>query len=96
VICLVSGMLAALPALMARRSDVLAASQAGLAGTLGHLFLTLVLAALAWMTKLSGDRQPFLLWLLCLYWISLLALICVVIRVIRQARPYAKPRAKDN
>lgn len=85
IICIVSGELAAVPTLLARQSDPATASQAGLVGTAGHMFIALVLAGIAWMLKLAGERQPFLLWLLALYWVSLVALVCVVVRVVRRA-----------
>jgi hypothetical protein len=90
IICSLSAMLAALPALLSRQADVAAASQAGLIGTLGHLLLTLLLAAAAWALKLVHQRQPFLLWLIVLYWVSLVALVCVVLQVIRHAQPVSK------
>jgi len=90
VICLVAAELASVPAILARRSDPATASQAGLAGTVGHMFVALVLAGIAWMLKMAGERQPFLLWLLALYWASLVALVAVVVQVVRGAP--VKPR----
>jgi hypothetical protein len=84
LICIVAGEVAATPILLAQDSDVSRSSQAGLLGTLGHLFLTVVLAAVVWMLQLAGERQPFLFWLLALYWVSLVTLVAIVVRVIRQ------------
>ena len=90
IICSASAALASLPALLSRKADMATASQAGLAGTLGHLLLTLILAAAAWMLKVVHQRQTFLLWLVALYWVSLVVLVCVVVRLIRRARPMGK------
>jgi len=90
IICSVSGVLMLLPALLMKQTDPAAASQAGLLGTLGHLLLTLLLAGAVWVLKLVQHRQPFLLWLLLLYWVSLVALVCMEVQVVRQARPPAK------
>jgi len=85
VICVVAAELAALPALLSRHSDPTTVSQAGLVGTLGHMFVAMLLAAVVWMLKLAGERQAFLLWLLILYWVSLVALVGFVVQVIRRA-----------
>ncbi len=85
VICVISGDLALLPAVLFRKSEPATVSQAGLAGTVVHMFLTLLLAAVVWMGKLVAYRQMFLFLLLAFYWISLIVLVLAMTRLVRSA-----------
>ena len=94
IICAVAGEMALLPATLLRKADATTVSQAGLAGTVIHMFLTLMLAAMAWMGKLIVDRGPFLFLLLAFYWISLIVLVLAMARLVRGAAKPAGPVTK--
>jgi hypothetical protein len=85
VICTIAGEMALAPATLLRSGDAATVSQAGLAGTVIHMFLSLLLAAMAWMGKLVIDRGPFLFLLLAFYWISLIVLVLATARLVRGA-----------
>jgi hypothetical protein len=85
VICLIAAEVALLPATLLRKSDVLTVSQAGLVGTVIQMFLTLMLAAVAWMAQLGLQRRAFFLMLLAFYWISLIVLALAIAKLIRGA-----------
>jgi hypothetical protein len=82
-ICIVSGEVALMPAAMLRNSDPATVSQAGLAGTVIHMFLTLLLAAIAWISKVLVNKQLFLFMLLAFFWVSLIVLVVAMIRLVR-------------
>jgi hypothetical protein len=84
IICLVSGELAMLPVTLMRKSDAVTVSQAGLAGTVIHMLLTLLMAAVMWMQRFV-DRGPFLFLLLAFFWISLIAIVLATARLVRAA-----------
>jgi hypothetical protein len=87
VICILSGEIALLPSVVLRKADPATVSQAGLAGTVIHMFLTLLMAAVVWMEKLIADRGPFLFMLLAFFWISLIVLVLAMARLVRGAVP---------
>ena len=84
VIGTVSGMVALVPAMLARTSGVAAVSQSGLFGTIIHMFLAILLSAVAWVAKLAGEHKPYLFWLLMFYWVSLVAVVMTLASVVRQ------------
>ena len=84
VICSVSGDLALLPIVLLRKSDAATVSQAGLAGTVVHMFLTLILASIVWMQKLA-DRSPFMFALLAFFWVTLIVVVLVMAKLVRGA-----------
>ena len=85
LICTIAGELALLPAVLLRKSDAATISQAGLAGTVIQMFLTLLFAAAAWMGQLIVERKPFLFMLLAFYWTALIVLVLAMARLIRAA-----------
>jgi hypothetical protein len=83
-ICLIAGMAAVLPAIIARGSGIAAVSQSGLFGTIIHMFLTILLSAVASLTKLIDEQKPYLFWLLVFYWVSLVAVVIALTSIVRQ------------
>ena len=84
-ICIFSGELALLPAVLLRKADSGTVSQAGLVGTVVHMFLTLLLSAIVWMGKIVEHRSAFIFALLASFWISLLILVLLLAKLIRLA-----------
>ena len=96
-ICIVSGEMALMPTVLLRKSDAATVSQAGLAGTVIHMFLTLLLAAVAWMGHLIHNRQQFLFLLLAFFWVSLIVLVLAMTWLVRGVpQPPAKDGMKDT
>lgn len=85
LICTISGELALLPAALLGKSDPATVSQAGLAGTVIHMFLSLLLAAVVWIGKLVVNKQMFLFMLLGFFWVSLVVLVLAMTRLVRSA-----------
>ena len=84
VVSLVAGLLAMVPAILARTLGISAVSQSGLLGTIVHMFLTILLSAVAWVAKLVIAQKPYLFWLLAFYWVSLVAVVIALASVVRQ------------
>jgi hypothetical protein len=83
-LCMVSAELSLIPALRAQRSGPAAVAQAALLGTVAHMLLTVVLAAVAWSAHLMPmQRQAFIYLLLAFYWVSLIGLVIALVRIIR-------------
>ncbi len=87
--CLVATALAALPLLLTRRSTQYAVAQAALVATMLHLFVTIGTATA--MLLLGRLSQPFLYWLIPLYFATLIPIVIAAIRAVRQARPEPSP-----
>lgn len=86
VVCALSGDLSLIPAIFAPRGGPIAVSQASLVGTVTHIFLTLVLAAVVWAAHpMIMERQAFIYLLLAFYWISLVGLVIALVRIVRKA-----------
>ena len=83
---------ACVPLRMARRSDQLAVSQAALVATMLHLFVTIALAAIAILGHFKL-HTAFLIWLSAFYWMTLIALVLVVVRMIKTATPATSQKA---
>jgi hypothetical protein len=81
---------ACVPLYMARNSDQLAASQAALVATMAHLFVAVALAAIAILGHFPLHGS-FLIWLSAFYWMTLIALVMVVVRMIKTAPPSPAP-----
>ena len=86
VICTIGAEAALMPAVCVRRANHLTISQAGLAGTVIELFLTLVLAALVCLLELVPHRQQFMFWILGFYWTALIVLVCALAQLLREAK----------
>jgi hypothetical protein len=83
-ITVVSGHLAMAPIWMLRKSAPVVLFQAAFAGTVLHLFITLVVGAAVYALRLVGDRGMFLFLLLGFYWFSLIFVIGAMIKVFRR------------
>ena len=75
--------LALLPLLFVRGATQLAVVQAGLVVTMVQMFLAVILSAIAMYVMHSG--QPFVFWVIPMYWIALAMLVASLIGAIRQA-----------
>ena len=83
---LVSGLLAFVPLVLTRGASQPAVIQAGLVGTLVHLFGCLAGAAVLVMMK-TGIASVY--WILAFYWATLTVLVVSFSRVVRKAPPAA-------
>jgi hypothetical protein len=84
VLSLVAAEAAVLPVLLGRGLPALNA-QAGLVATVLHLFICIVGGFVAALIIGPVNRAALLLWMLPFYWITLSALIVIIIRAIRAA-----------
>jgi hypothetical protein len=82
--------LAMAPMVLTRGAGTGAVSQAGLVGTVVHLFLSITLAGGAYLMHLVGDRSMFLYLLLAFYWVSLVMVVIACVRSIRLAEQQSK------
>ena len=87
--CLVATAMAAVPLVMTRRSGQYAVAQAGLVSTMLHLFVTI--GAAMFMLVLGRLSQPFLYWLIPLYFATLIPIVVAAVRAVRQAPPEPSP-----
>ena len=86
---LVAGIAASIPLVLTRGSSQAAVAQAGLVGTVVHLFGCLVGAAVLLMVL----RMPAATyWILAFYWATLVALVIGITRAVRHA-PVSSPGA---
>ena len=85
VIAMSAAEAALMPLLLTRHAGPAAVSQAGLVGTVVHLFLSIALGAAAYVMKLTGRRDAFLFYLLCFYWVSLIYIVTVMAKEIRRS-----------
>lgn len=90
-IALLAGELAMAPVLLVRGSSQPATAQAGLAGTVVQLIVSIA-AATALMVLRVGLDQQLLYWLLPMYWTTLGVLVFVFIREVKAAPAPAAPR----
>jgi hypothetical protein len=84
-VCLASGELALLPAVLLRSASPATLSQAALGGTVVHMFLSLIFTFGAWVAHVVLDKKTFLFLLLAFFWVVLVALVLAMVRLIRQA-----------
>lgn len=75
VISVMAAEAAVLPAWTLRRSDPALFAQAALGGTVLHLILTILLAAVAIAANIGLAHEPFVYWLIAAYWVTLAALV---------------------
>jgi hypothetical protein len=73
----------ALPLWLSSGSDQAGAAQAGLVATMAHLFVSVAIAAVVFLTLRAG--LPFTLWMLAMYWATLIVVVVAAIRVVRAA-----------
>lgn len=76
--------LASAPVMLARRSAQAIVAQAGLVGTVIHLFGHVVVAAVVILGKLPLG-QSFIYWLMAFYWVTLIAMAAAFAVAVRQA-----------
>jgi hypothetical protein len=81
---LLASELALVPLLLTRHSDQLAVSQAGLVGSMVHLFIAAAMAAVVLLGGIRLERS-FLYWLFAFYFMTLLVLVGVFAKAIRSA-----------
>ena len=81
----VAAELAMTPMVLTRGAGTGAVSQAGLVGTLVHLFLSISLAGVACMTHLVSASGMFLYLLAAFYWTSLVMVVVASVRAVRHA-----------
>ncbi len=74
-----------MPALLNQDSPVETLMQAGLAGSMLHMGLCLILGGLMWVGGLATAAVPFAAWLMLFYWVSLAAVATMFVRFIRRA-----------
>jgi hypothetical protein len=91
--CIVAGQLGLVPSLLTRHASSAAVAQAGLAGTMVHLFLAAAGAAVVFLGKLNVGNG-FTYWLLTFYWVTLIVLAIEIARSVRQAHSSAAQAAK--
>src|SRR5262245_54686385 len=68
--CLIAGVLAVVPLILARGASQIAIVQAALIGTLVHLFVCVIASMVLTFAKLAAP-QPYLFWMLGFYWMTL-------------------------
>ena len=90
--CLIATALAGLPLFLTRRSTQYAVVQAALGATMVHLFV--IVGAAAVMLLLGRLSQPFLYWLIPLYFATLIPICVAAIRAVREAPPEPSPAPK--
>lgn len=93
---LLAGEIALIPALLARGSSVATASQAGLAGTVAHMLLSLVFAGIVMFGKLVGDTAAFVNWLLLFTFVSLAAVAGLMVYSVRLAEAMSRGSATKS
>jgi hypothetical protein len=92
---MISGYLGILPLARSGRRDPSSVIQMALVGTVLHLLTQIVLGTALYATHLVDMHGNFVYWLLGEYWLSLIALIWQLKRMIASAIPEAKyPEAK--
>jgi hypothetical protein len=92
--CLLAVALSGIPLFLTRRSTQYVVAQAALGATMVHLFVIIgTAAALLLVGRLS---QPFLYWLIPLYFATLVPIAMAAIRAVRQAPPEPSPTPKPQ
>ena len=74
-IAIAAGTIGLLPILAGGRKDPVGAFQLAFAGTVLHLLTAVALAAIAVAIHLVAIQIPFMCWLMAAYWVSLIALV---------------------
>jgi hypothetical protein len=77
---------AIVPLILSRHGDQLAVSQAALISTTLHLLIGIALAAAVMFARLA-PHPAFLYWLMAFYWMTLIALVTTLTRLIKHAAP---------
>jgi hypothetical protein len=86
-IALIAAEAALLPVTLGKGLPQALNAQAGLVATMLHLFICIVGGFVAALFSGPANRSALLLWMLPFYWITLSALIVIVVRAIRAAAP---------
>lgn len=84
--------LAMTPMMLTRGAGTGAVSQAGLVGTLVHLFLSITLAGIACLTHVVAAKGMFLYLLAAFYWMSLVMVVVASVRAVRYAEQLQQQR----
>jgi hypothetical protein len=80
----VAASLATIPLVIARGGRQIEVVQAALVASIVHLFASITIAVIIVFARLAS-AQPFLFWLLWLYWVSLSVLVIAFVKCIRSA-----------
>jgi hypothetical protein len=81
----VAAELALIPMVLTRGASAGAVSQAGLVGTVVHMFLSILLAGGAYFMHLVPNRGSFLYFLMAFYWLTLVMVVMALVRAVRRA-----------
>jgi hypothetical protein len=84
---LLGAMAGVAPVIVLRHSTQTTVAQAGLAGSVIQMMLTLALAMGTRMAHAVGSTMAFTLWLLAFYWALLAAVVTVMVALVKGARP---------
>ncbi len=90
IISLIGAIAGVAPVVWLRHSDSGIVSQAGLAGTVAQMMLTLALAGVAATSHVVSTSTPFLVWLLAFYWALLIAVVVLMVTIVKNAKPMQK------
>jgi hypothetical protein len=82
---ILAGFAGMVPTLLAGRGSQAEVAQAALIGTLAHLFVHALLAAVVFLAK-PPIGPAFVYWLLAFYWVSLIVLAMLLAGVVRRSR----------
>jgi len=88
--CLITGTLTTVAAcvmILVRRRSTMTVVQTALGATVGQMMLTGLGGVIVYGMGFVTNLQAFALWLLAFFWIQLIVLSLISIRVIRQAKP---------
>jgi hypothetical protein len=73
------------PAILNRESPVETVMQAALVGSVLHMMFCLIFGVLMWVGGLARVAEPFAVWLMLFYLVSLAAVAATLVRFIRRA-----------
>jgi hypothetical protein len=79
--------------MLADESSQTAVAQTGLMATAAHLLACLVFAGAVLLTRIASP-VPLLLWMLPVYWATLIVLAVEIVRGIKRSHPVAKIETK--
>jgi hypothetical protein len=93
--CFVASELALVPTLLTRGAEQPAVAQAGLLGTVIHLLACSVFGGALLLLKPLSIDGTMVYWLLGMYWVTLIVLSTLFVRVLRSAPP-AQPQKRGE
>jgi hypothetical protein len=90
IACLITGAIttvASIIMVLVRRRNTMTVVQTALGTTVGQMMLSGLGGVIVYAMGFVSNLQAFALWLLAFFWIQLIVLSLISIRVIRQAKP---------